>query len=439
MSVFNKVRSTILIAALVAGCSSTPTHVEQISESANATAEIQKTEQLLTTAREKQVHVLSPEKFANAEESLKKAKSLKEKNRDSVEVLKHVSYSRAWLKDAETTSSIAETSMKDITSAREGALKAEAPKYFKKEWDKANQALIDVTHSIEKGNLKPSDRKGNDLITVFKDLEKKSLTKKYLGVAQDNINKAVKDKADKNAPRTYGQTIAKMEATKKFIAGNPDSTSQIEAMAKDATMESRRLVDITAKVNAGNSEELVLKTMNQEKQLSRLKNEYSETESELMAARKQTDTIKSELTRKEELDNQVRMIRSKFRPDEADVFEQNGKVVIRLKGVQFASSSTRLTPTSQALLSRMDSVLSGIGPTKITVEGHTDNVGRPDANLMLSEARAKSVENYLTTRGTLERVSMEVIGRGAEQPISNNSTASGRAQNRRIDIVVDTL
>ncbi len=439
LSLSRKILGTLVFVALIAGCSSTPSQVEQLSSTANPTAEIQKTEKMLKEARDNQVNVLSPEKFSNAEKSLKEAIARKEKNRSPEEILKHVSYSRAWLKEAETTSEIAQTSMKDISAAREGALNAEAPKYFKKDWDRANDDLKKITHSIEKGNLKPSDKKGSELIEAFRDLERNSIAKKHLGVAKDNLDTAVRAKADKNAPKTYKRALAKYEATEKYISANPKSLAEIEAMSKDATLESRRLLDVSAKVNAGNSEDLVLRSMQQERQISNLQNEYSTTESKLEAARKQAATIKTELSKKEELDEQVLSIRSKFRPNEAEVFVQNGNIVIRLKGVQFASASTRLTPTSQALLSRVDAAITGLNPAKIMVEGHTDSVGRPDANLLLSEARAKSVENYLSTRGTLERVSMEVIGRGAEEPISDNNTASGRAQNRRIDLVIETL
>lgn len=426
-------------AAFFVACASKPTHVVHLSPNANPTAEIQKTSQMLADARQEQIHVLSPEMFKKSEDSLKEAISRKDNKRTDSEVLERVAESRAWLMDAKSTATIAETKMKDITDAREGALRADAPRYFKAEWDKANDSLTRITHSIEKGNLKPSDRKGTELVATFKDLETRSISKKHLGVAQDNLDKAVRAKAEKNAPKTYQRAVAKFDAAQKFIAKNPKSLSEIQAISRDATRESERLLDIMEKVAAGNSEELILQTMKQEQQISHLRSEQSHIESALVAAKKKTQTVQSELAKKEALEKHLQYLRTKLEPDEAEVFAQNGKIVIRLKGVQFASASTRLNPNSQALLSRVDAAISGISASKITVEGHTDNIGRADSNLVLSEARAKSVENYLSDRGTLERISMEAIGRGAESPISDNSTPSGRAQNRRIDLVIETL
>ena len=72
----------------------------------------------------------------------------------------------------------------------------------------------------------------------------------------------------------------------------------------------------------------------------------------------------------------------------------------------------------------------------INVIGHTDSVGAADFNQGLSERRAKSVASYLETEGQVRAEKMEVSGRGETDPIADNGTDAGRAQNRRVVIEI---
>mgnify|MGYP000712035571 CR=1 FL=1 len=72
---------------------------------------------------------------------------------------------------------------------------------------------------------------------------------------------------------------------------------------------------------------------------------------------------------------------------------------------------------------------------KVGVYGHTDNVGNMDANQRLSEERARSVKNYLISKG-LAANRIESKGYGQTQPIADNNTSGGKSQNRRVQIVL---
>ncbi len=106
-------------------------------------------------------------------------------------------------------------------------------------------------------------------------------------------------------------------------------------------------------------------------------------------------------------------------------------------GSNFATNSSQLTNAGRQALNRMASDLQRdqVVIHNISIIGHTDSVGSNAANLRLSQQRASSVAAYLASRG-LSRNHMTVIGRGEAQPTANNATASGRAQNRRVNLVV---
>lgn len=108
-----------------------------------------------------------------------------------------------------------------------------------------------------------------------------------------------------------------------------------------------------------------------------------------------------------------------------------------LKGsATFRIGSAELSPEATVLLDEAVEILIANPDTVLTVAGHTDDVGSEEANLALSEARAQAVVDYLVAGGVAaERLS--AVGFGETQPIADNTTADGRAQNRRIEFVVE--
>lgn len=121
----------------------------------------------------------------------------------------------------------------------------------------------------------------------------------------------------------------------------------------------------------------------------------------------------------------------------AKILEEERGRVIRLDGsVLFASGKTALLPIAQTSLDKVADVLQQQSEDKkIVVEGHTDSVGKDEDNLKLSQARAESVRSYLVSRGVkADRIS--AVGKGETVPIADNKTPEGRANNRRVEIVI---
>jgi outer membrane protein OmpA-like peptidoglycan-associated protein len=104
-----------------------------------------------------------------------------------------------------------------------------------------------------------------------------------------------------------------------------------------------------------------------------------------------------------------------------------------LDQVKFVTGSAKLSPASNKLLDNIARVLlAHLEIWKVKVDGHTDNVGKPEKNLKLSQDRAQSVVNYLVKKGVApER--LEATGYGDTKPVEDNATAKGKAQNRRVE------
>lgn len=107
-----------------------------------------------------------------------------------------------------------------------------------------------------------------------------------------------------------------------------------------------------------------------------------------------------------------------------------------LKGVSFASGSDVLQPGAKTILDSAVSALKKV-PAGDTVEigGHTDSMGNPANNQKLSQKRAESVRAYLISKG-ISAESLTAKGYGADQPVADNKTAKGRADNRRVEFKV---
>jgi OOP family OmpA-OmpF porin len=123
--------------------------------------------------------------------------------------------------------------------------------------------------------------------------------------------------------------------------------------------------------------------------------------------------------------------------DGCPVMTADDKAILELamRNVQFETGSTTLTVASYQILGRIAELMQKYPDYHLLINGHTDNVGRPQNNLLLSESRAKACFNYLIARGVpAER--MLPSGFGDTRPITSNRSDEGRALNRRVEFLM---
>ncbi len=114
------------------------------------------------------------------------------------------------------------------------------------------------------------------------------------------------------------------------------------------------------------------------------------------------------------------------------LFEPEQETLV-LVGVTFATGSASLTQNAQTILDRVAESLIGNPDVRVEIGGHTDATGSRTLNLNLSQSRADAVRAYLVQRGVaMSRLTTR--GYGPDNPIASNQTASGRAQNRRVEL-----
>lgn len=111
-------------------------------------------------------------------------------------------------------------------------------------------------------------------------------------------------------------------------------------------------------------------------------------------------------------------------------------VVVNVPNVLFEFDSSRLTSDARRTVGEISRVLKGVKDRHISVEGHTDSVGRPEYNMSLSQRRAKTVAVALVHDG-VARKQVSTRGFGETRPVESNDTSGGREKNRRVEVVIE--
>jgi outer membrane protein OmpA-like peptidoglycan-associated protein len=116
-----------------------------------------------------------------------------------------------------------------------------------------------------------------------------------------------------------------------------------------------------------------------------------------------------------------------------DALAEQGRVATQ--GIYFDTGSDAIRQESAPTLIEIGTMLKDHPELKLTIEGHTDNVGKAESNQTLSEKRAAAVRQYLIDNYQVDGARLEAKGLGQTKPMGSNDTAEGRQQNRRVELV----
>lgn len=136
------------------------------------------------------------------------------------------------------------------------------------------------------------------------------------------------------------------------------------------------------------------------------------------------------------LDRQARALEAELNNDAVKIVNTGSQLIVTMpQDILFAVDSTVVQPTLQSDLAVLARNLLDYPDTTVQVIGHTDNTGSAAYNQDLSQRRASAVSSILIQNG-VPSGRVVAFGRGEDQPIASNLDAEGRAQNRRVEIVI---
>ncbi len=119
-----------------------------------------------------------------------------------------------------------------------------------------------------------------------------------------------------------------------------------------------------------------------------------------------------------------------------DLFDLTKGKKIVMHGITFETNKSRIMPESEPILEKVRESMVVNPDATIIISGHTDNVGTDEYNRGLSQQRAQAVKDWLVAR-KISASRIKVIGKGETEPAATNDTAEGRAENRRIEFLVE--
>ena len=425
----------------VVGCQSIS--APPLPKGANPTEEIDKLRAAEQAAFGEQVDVLSPTHFSEAQKALTDAEKSRDAGDKPETILKLVAEGHAYLKKATDTAAISRSSLGEAVEKRAEALKVDAAKFAKKSFDDLDKELKKATRKIEDNDTSSATKNRDSLVKGYQKVKVEAIKEAELGQAIKDIEKAQKEEAKKYVPHTLTETIVIFKEANAAIDKNPDDPAQWKPKAEGARSASSRLLQFTrdGKAIGGRNPEAVLlqreadqkKIAEKNAALGQMKKEGEEKQSTIAGL----EAEKKQLTTKQKFDELFDKAHKAFSAAEADVFRQGDKLILRLKGLEFVKGSGEIESKNYEVLNKVGEVVKSFGKSHVTVEGHTDSMGGATTNQKLSEKRATAVAKYLRVNSGIPEESVKAIGYGYQKPIATNKTAAGRAQNRRVDVVVE--
>jgi outer membrane protein OmpA-like peptidoglycan-associated protein len=124
--------------------------------------------------------------------------------------------------------------------------------------------------------------------------------------------------------------------------------------------------------------------------------------------------------------------------EELNARETDRGLVVTLGDLLFATGKSELTGGAGPNLDKLAAFLGEYPDRTVMIEGHTDSVGREESNYFLSQRRADSVKSYLVSRG-VQASRLTTAGLGQGSPVASNDTATGRQQNRRVEVIISNV
>jgi OOP family OmpA-OmpF porin len=419
-----------MLAFGISACSSRP-DIQEFPKSANVKQEMTKLEIAIDDSRFEDTDLLAPVSFKKSQEYLVEAREMEKENVNKDKVLKEVAYGKAYLEQAKERSQDNRAKILDIIVARQAAMSANANTLVAQDFSRLDSNLKKEMAKIENKDRDQMKDKRSDFIAGYLDLELRAIKKTHLGESKFLIDESIKNGARDLAPKTLATTEKKYHEADLFITQNRYNTAEMAIQSADVLKEAKNLESTTATargLTAMSTEETALRMQAEEARL----NDELGTSQALAASN-------AEMSKNEKLDAIYEEARQKFSPTEAEVYKQGKHLVIRLRALEFSPATAIIKGEKFALLKKVEDVIQSFDKSTVMVEGHTDSTGGKNQNQKLSAKRAEAVKQYLEVNSSDKVVEFESKGFGYEKPLATNKTAEGRAQNRRVDVIIEPI
>jgi len=496
MKRFRNTATVILATALAAGCATT----QRLSRDQvlRDTPELAHLAQAFVVADHSEVDLLAPAGFATAKAAFERAVNAAQNHRAD-EAKRTAAEVDQSLRSAEADAETSRKLMREVLAIRERARTAAAPTLFADEYGAIETRLHDAVHLVEIGRLEPAKERRAALIRDYAALELQSIKKGSVQAAQTILKRAKERDAAKYAPKTFQLAEEKMTLALSILEADRTRQADANTEAAAAIWNAQRAAEITevikdferrdyteedkilwyqdqlSEIDAplggtlpfdqenravvldlqgaiaaviAQQEQGAKTVAERDQQIAALEVQLEQTRAahaaevqSLMAQQQQqlaaagerlTDTER----RQREYQQRFDQVQALFDPAETTVYRQGGNVLLVVHGFHFPSGQSVIEAENFALMNKIQRAVQTFPGCKIVVTGHTDATGEPDFNLKLSQDRAAKVAKFLHDVGGVESDRLSSEGFGDTKPVATNKTAEGRAENRRVELLL---
>ncbi len=451
--------------------------------------EIDQVAQRLEAARAEQLQIIAPEHFERAADELSRARQRYEQGDRIDEIRKALSTAAEELDAAEELREVGDVLLRDALQARADALAAQATEFAVEPWEEAERKIRDAGRDVERGRQNDARERAEEARVLYREAELRAIRVELLGRAERLRSDALRAKVDRYAPASFARADSLLSAAEELLLDDRYEKSGAGALAQaaargfehatlvaatverarqegDAGIEQVILADeaavqriaealgfephfadglepvaeqVVAAIRSlyedrGNLQEELAR---QEEEVARLLAAVDSLATRLAVTEQREAMVAAQLRERERLEQRLREARALFADDEAEILLSDEQLIVRLYGFTFPVGSAEIRPADYSLLTKVQRVLREFPEAPVTVEGHTDSQGNDDFNQSLSQRRAIAVREYLLANMAMSADRVSAVGYGESRPVASNETAEGRAQNRRIDVVLD--
>jgi len=461
------------IILMLLACAGQQLEVKPISKSENPQELINQLDNDIALAYKNQLNVLAPTWFGKSNSSLVAAKKGLEEGDQLSKILDDIATGRAQLVRAEEIARVSKTTLPNAIKARNLARDAGATT-LGREYTDAEERFLKLTRAIENNDLNYAQRNQAGVAEGFRDLELRAIKVRTIGEVRRLIEDAEDKDLQKIAPRSYSAAEKKLMEADAFITQNPYQEEKMHRLAVEALFMARRLHVIAeqsqkfktmepeqvtlwaegflyqASESLGAQDmrnqpfdkqhENILETISVQRadldfmieNSKKLQQRVASLEGKTLEEHQEKERLLAEKRFNEKLSS----IQHFFKPDEAEVYKKQNQIIIRLKKMQFPVGQSVIMPDNYDLLSKVQRAIRTFGEPDVIIGGHTDSTGSEEVNEHLSQQRADAVRQYFVANETLPYEKIIAVGYGSMRPIASNANESGRAMNRRIDVII---
>jgi outer membrane protein OmpA-like peptidoglycan-associated protein len=441
----------------------------------------------LLKAQKANAAVLAPTNFGEAMELYHNAETNLQQGENLDDIRKDLRESVALFQKAIEATKLAEVTFPNTMKARRDAYLTGSAKFSSGTWKEAEEKFNGAAEQLEDGDVNDAREEALEAEKLYRKSELNSIKASYLNDTRKLLKQAEELDVEDEAPKTLKNARDLVKQAEKELNENRYDTDVARSLARQANYQAKHAIYLSkairqmkdqdqswedlmlaseiplmqideltghaAQFDAGfakttneisayittyqDSVDNLIQVVGWYEQASKLKNaRISELEQKYGSQEKEKSALALQIANQAETREIFANMERSFRTNEATVLREGNDIIIRLVGLNFPVAKSTIEEKSFGLLTKVRDAINYFPASTISVMGYTDSYGGDAQNLQLSTERAESVKKYLMANSKLTTSQISVIGYGESKPISTNETVTGRAANRRVDVVI---